>query len=232
VIPDNDDNASPRGFAVRFNLPDKNGRRVHTDAVAHSAPFFPAQTGAEFGEFLQAITTGKVPEFLGTHPKTLEFVTAPKPFAVSWATEGYFGLNAFKFIAADGKETWVRYEWVPTAGLAHLSAEEAKAKSPNYLQEELTERIAKGPIGIKWFAQIAEEGDVTDNIQSYWPAERKKIELGTITLSSIIEDNAAKQKVLAFDPIPRIDGIEPSADPILEFRAALYLLSVRERRAA
>jgi catalase len=34
------------------------------------------------------------------------------------------------------------------------------------------------------------------------------------------------------DPIPRVDGIEPSADPILEFRAALYLLGGRERRAA
>jgi hypothetical protein len=37
---------------------------------------------------------------------------------------------------------------------------------------------------------------------------------------------------IIFDPIPRVDGIEPSADPLLEFRAAIYLLSGRERRVA
>jgi catalase len=29
-----------------------------------------------------------------------------------------------------------------------------------------------------------------------------------------------------------VDGIEPSADPLLELRAAVYLLSGRRRRAA
>ncbi|KAF2423409.1 heme-dependent catalase [Tothia fuscella] len=231
-IPDNDLNASPRGFGIRFNLPDKNGRRVHTDIVSHSTPFFPASTGKEFGEFLQALLAGKAPEFLGAHPETMEFVGAPKPFPVSFATEGFFALNAFKFIAADGKETWVRYIWVPTAGKDYLSEEEAKAKGPDYLGEELTERIGKGPIGFKFLAQIGEAGDVTDNIQSYWPAERTQVELGTVTLDALEPDTFAKQKVLAFDPIPRIDGIEPSDDPILEFRAALYLTSVRQRRAA
>lgn len=240
VIPDNDPNASPRGFAVRFNLPEKNGRRVHTDIVGHSTPFFPVQTGKQFGEFLTAITQSPpgtasptpVEQFVGSHPGTLAFVSAPKPFPISFATEGYYMLNAFKFIAADGKETWIRYIWEPVAGLTYLSDEEAKAKSPNYLKEELTERVGSGPIAFKLLAQIGEDGDITDDIQAYWPAERKKVELGTLTLDSFVEQDAAEQKKLAFDPIPRTEGIEPSADPILEFRAALYLMSVRERRAA
>ncbi len=37
---------------------------------------------------------------------------------------------------------------------------------------------------------------------------------------------------IIFDPIPRVDGIDPSADPIIAVRAALYLLSGRRRRAA
>jgi catalase len=239
VIPDNDDNASPRGFAVRFNLPEKNGRRVHTDTVSHSTPHFPARNGAEFGEFLAAIiasppgtpSPSPVEQFVGGHPGTLEFVTAPKPFPISFATEGFFGLNAFKFIAADGKETYVRYEWVPVAGLSHLSADEAKSKSANYLSEELKERVGKGPIQFKYLAQIAEEGDPTDNIQTHWPESRKKVELGTLTLESFVEQDAEQQQQTIFDPIPRVDGIEPSDDPILEFRAALYLISGRERRA-
>lgn len=37
---------------------------------------------------------------------------------------------------------------------------------------------------------------------------------------------------MIFDPIPRVDGIEPSDDPLLELRAAIYLLSGRRRRQA
>jgi len=240
VIPDNDANASPRGFAVRFNLPPVNGRRKHTDIVAHSTPFFPARNGAEFAEFFRAVgasppgtaSPSPVEKFLGTHPGTLAFVTAPKPSPVSYATEGYFGLNAFKLISADGKETYVRYEFVPEAGLSHLSDEEAKSKDPGYLQEDLKERISKGPVGIKFIAQIAEEGDPVDDISVHWPESRKKVELGSIKLDSFVDHNAETQKTTIFDPIPRVDGIEPSNDPILEFRAALYLISGRERRAA
>ena len=34
------------------------------------------------------------------------------------------------------------------------------------------------------------------------------------------------------DPIPRLSAIEPSDDPLLELRAAVYLISGRRRRAA
>jgi catalase len=241
AIPDNDPNSSPKGFAVRFNYPDVDGRRKHTDIVGHSTPHFPARTGAEFGEFLQAFGASQAPglahptpieQFLGSHPHTLEFVTVPKPFPVSYGTEGYFGLNAFKFIAVDGKESFVRYEFIPEAGLEHLSDEEAKTKGPEYLSEEIKERISKGPVGIRLLAQVAEEGDEVDDITVHWPAERKKVELGTIQLDKVDEDGLVTQKKTIFDPIPRVNGIEASNDPILEFRAALYLISGRERRAA
>ena len=39
-------------------------------------------------------------------------------------------------------------------------------------------------------------------------------------------------RLIIFDPIPRVDGIEPSDDPLLELRAAIYLLSGRRRRHA
>jgi catalase len=48
----------------------------------------------------------------------------------------------------------------------------------------------------------------------------------------VVPDTVAQQQHIIFDPIPRVDGIEPSADPLLELRAAAYLLSGRERRAA
>ena len=58
------------------------------------------------------------------------------------------------------------------------------------------------------------------------------VELGTITLTDRVDDDAQEQKKIIFDPIPRLDGIEPSDDPLLELRAAVYLISGRRRRAA
>ena len=66
----------------------------------------------------------------------------------------------------------------------------------------------------------------------HWPAERKVVELGTIALTSTVANHAHEQKQIIFDPIPRLDGIEPSDDPLLELRAAVYLISGRRRRAA
>jgi catalase len=49
---------------------------------------------------------------------------------------------------------------------------------------------------------------------------------------SITSNNADEQQHIIFDPIPRVDGIEVSADPLFEPRANIYLMSGRRRRAA
>jgi len=58
------------------------------------------------------------------------------------------------------------------------------------------------------------------------------LELGTIELTQLVVDNPTEQKHIIFDPIPRIEGVEPTADPLFELRAAIYLISGRRRRAA
>jgi len=239
-IPDNSADADPRGIALRFNLGQPGGRRVHTDIIAHSTPFFPTRTGAEFLEFLRALVVSgpdaekptAVEKFLGAHPETLAFVQAPKPAPTSYATDTYFGVTAFILIDSAGKETYVRYEIEPVAGNAFVDATTLKDLDPNYLQNELKERLAKTPIEFNIIAQIAEPGDVTDNNTIHWPASRKRVNLGTVTITHILEDNDAQQKYLIFDPIPRIEGVEASEDPLLEMRAAIYLISGKQRRAA
>jgi catalase len=75
LVPDNDPNANPRGFAVRFNL----AEHVHTDIVSHSTDGFPTRTGQEFLEFLKALATSdpknlagsSLEAFLSAHPKAL-----------------------------------------------------------------------------------------------------------------------------------------------------------------
>jgi catalase len=236
LVPDNSPDANPKGFAVRFHL----GERVHTDIIGHSTDGFPTRTGAEFLEFLKALA-GSGPEaaspkpiegFLGAHPAALKFVQAPKPFPVSFATEAYFGVTAFHFANAEGKTRFGRYRIEPDAGWEHLSEEDAKGKDGDYLVKEIAERVAQGGVTFTVKAQLADAGDVVDDATIHWPEEREVVTLGTITLDAVVEDQAGEQKQMIFDPIPRVEGIEPSEDPLLELRAAVYLISGRRRRRA
>jgi catalase len=93
-------------------------------------------------------------------------------------------------------------------------------------------RVAKGPVRFRILVQVAADGDTVDDATKHWPESREQVELGTVELTEVVPDSAAEQKHIIFDPIPRVDGIEASADPLLELRAAVYLISGRRRRAA
>jgi catalase len=114
-----------------------------------------------------------------------------------------------------------RYRILPEAGIEHLDDATAQAKGANYLFDEITERIAAGPIWFDIQVQIAGESDIVDDATIHWPAERPMIQFGTIVLTAKTHDDEQQQKRTIFDPIPRVDGIEPSDDPLLELRAAV-----------
>ena len=124
----------------------------------------------------------------------------------------------------------VSIQVIPTAGDHHLEEDVANDKGPNFLQEEIKARITKSPIEFKLVAQVAEDGDATDDVTKQWPEGRKLVELGIIRLDSLEVNDAEVQRKIIFDPLPRVQGIEPSDDPLLELRAAVYLISGRERR--
>ena len=231
MVPDNDPNANPRGMAIRFHL----AEHEHTDIIAHSTDGFPTRTGEEFLEFLKTVAGSgpgvpsptPIEQFLGTHPAALAFVQTPKPAPVSFGTEGFFGVTAMEFINADGLRQFGRYQIVPEAGLEHLDDEAVKAKGPDYLFEEIKERVAALPVKFTVKVQLAAPGDVVDDATIHWPADRPVIELGTVELVHVVPDDAEQQRTIIFDPIPRVEGIEPSNDPLLELRAAIYLISGR-----
>lgn len=236
LIPDTDPNASPRGLAVRFQL----AEHVHTDIVAHSTDGFPTRTGDEFLELLRALASSDpknlagtpLEAFLGTHPAALKFVQTPKPPASSFGREAYFGVTAMKFTNAAGVSKFGRYRIVPEAGVDYLDEEALKAKGPNYLFEEILSRVGEGPVSFKVLVQVAGESDVVDDATVNWPEDREVVEIGTFKLDAPVDHNEEEQKKIIFDPIPRLAGIEPSDDPLLELRAAIYLMSGRKRRAA
>ena len=98
TIPDYDENASPRGLALRFYL----AEHVHTDIIGHSVDAFPTRTIEEFLEFLRAAGSSgpgapkptPIESFLAAHPAALAFVQTLKPIPTSFARESFFSVSA------------------------------------------------------------------------------------------------------------------------------------------
>ncbi len=234
TVPDNDPNASPRGIAIRFHL----AEHVHTDIIAHSVDAFPVRTAEEFLEFLDAIYASgssvskptPIEMFLGTHPAALEFVQTPKPFPASFSKESFFAVNAYKFVNQDSVARYGRYRIRPDGAGEYLDEAAAAQQSPNYLFDEIRARLVKGAVKMRIAVQVAAEGDNVTDSTVHWPKDRPETQFGTVELMSEIPNNEDEQRHIIFDPIPRVDGIEVSGDPLLDPRASIYLMSGRRRR--
>jgi catalase len=235
TIEDTNPNANPRGIAIRFELPDGS----ITDIVSLSINAFPVSTPEAFLAFLNARIATKpdspkptpVEKMVAATPSLQRFIAIPKPFPVSFATHHYFGINAFEFTNAQGDKHYVRYQILPVNGQELMSADEVAKAKPNYLFEELPQRLKKGEAKFRLVAQIAAKDDVVNDPTVVWPNDRKLVELGVISLEAPVADNAAAEKALAFNPLILLDGIAPSEDPVLLARPGAYAVSVGRKLA-
>jgi catalase len=237
TVADNDPvESSPQAIAVRFHLAD----HVHTDIIAHSVNGFPVRTGEEFLEFARAAAASgpgapsppPIAAFLATHPATKAFVEDPKPIPTSFARQAYFAITAFKFTNAAGQIRFGRFRFHPEPGTEFLTPEKAATKTTDFLAAEMSERLASGPVRFRIMVQLAEAGDVVTDATVIWSESREMVEFGTLSITQRVDELAPERRKIIFDPVPRVDGIDSSGDPLIEVRSELYLLSGRRRRAA
>jgi catalase len=239
TVPDNEpEGSSPQAMAVRFHLAD----HVHTDIIAHSHNGFPVRTGEEALEFFRAIAASgpgagapdppPIAAFLATHPAAKAFVEAPKPIPASFARQAYFAVNAFSFTNETGVRRSGRFRILPEAGTEFLAPEQAAAKTSDFLAAEMSGRLAKGPMRFRVLVQLAQDGDDLTDATTVWPETRELVEFGTLTLTERVDELAPERRKIIFDPVPRVEGIDPAGDPLIEVRSEIYLLSGRRRRAA
>ena len=138
--------------------------------------------------------------------------------------------NAFIFVNQQGVKQAGRYKILPLAGQRNLSEGEAKTTSDNFLVEELKTRLTGGPIKFRLIVQLPNAGDPTSDGSLVWPDDRKTIDLGTISVTSVVADSDAAQKALVFFPTSLTDGIELSDDPLPSLRTSVYALSFAHRQ--
>jgi catalase len=166
--------------------------------------------------------------FLLGHPAAAKFVTAPKPVAVSYGTQPFFGVNALKFTNAQGVSKFGRYRIVPEAGPAYVSDEEATKRPGTALADNLRASIEKGPVKFRLLVQLAEAGDPTADATKVWPDSRPTMELGDIAITKALDTKKVENGLL-FMPTNLTKGIDISDDPILIARTEAYAESYGRR---
>jgi catalase len=223
--------AIPHGMALKFHLP--NGS--DTDMVLNALKFFPVSTAADFRDLLLALAASpadaakptKFDEFVASHP-SVRVALASTSTPASFAEQEYYGIDAFVFVGATGKRQVVRYQMMPERTV-HLAAADAAKMAPNFLMEELPERLKRGPVTFHLKAQLAAPGDPTMDPTQPWPEDRNVAELGILTIEKAVADSAEVEKTLLFLPGLLTDGIEPSDDPLIDVRDGAYAESFSRR---
>jgi catalase len=207
--------------------------------MIHTPMFFAAVPGTFLDKFI-ALTpdpaTGKpnpdkFKAFMARHPdnagqaKFLQ-VNNPPP---NYANCAFYGIHTFKFINRKNKVTMVRFRFVPQDGEKQLSDAELETMPSDFLEAALIDRMRRGPALCDMLLTIGEPGDSEDDPTIIWPANRKALKVGTLTISSAMHDKQAGSYHINFDPLMLDDGIAATNDPILLFRSPSYAVSHTRR---
>jgi catalase len=223
--------AAARGLGLAFAFPD--GTQWRTAML--NLPVFPDSSAQGFYDRLLASkvvpSTGKpdpaaMSAFLAAHPETAAAMTVIKahPPTPGFADSTYSGLNTFYFVNDSGMRTPVRWSFVP-----EQQALAAQKDTDNGLFDALVRQMRGGPLTWRLMLTVGSKDDPMRDPTLPWPPDRRTIDAGTLTLTTIETEAAGNARDINFDPLVLPDGIEPSDDPLLSARSAVYAASYRAR---
>ncbi len=221
-----------RGMGLQISTP--GGEVWRTGMI--DAPVFPVSSPQAFYELLHA-SASKDPEamktFSAAHPEIAAFGTWAKtaPWTASYADVPYYGLNAFIFADNSGAEHAVRWSLLPAAKPEPITQEDLAKRGPNYLAEEIVERVRSAPQRWTMTLTVANPGDPTADPSKAWPEGRKTVEAGTLVIQRIEAEEDGPCRDINFDPTILPPGIQVSDDPFPAARSAAYAVSFDRRTA-
>lgn len=231
-----DNTKSQRNMALQFNLP--NGEVWQHGNI--SAPVFGASSPEVFlgrvaslqpDPVTKAADPAKVKAFADANPEVLlqgkHFASQPVP--ASFASVNYWGVHGFGFVNASGQKTMGKWIFEPVGGVKGLSDDEAKAKGANFLFDDLRAQVAAGQVAFQFNLEVAQAGDKLDSATVPLPEGRKKVNLGTLKVTSVAPDAGGSCLTINFDPNRVPKGVETSNDPMLKARTTTYAVGQGRR---
>jgi catalase len=224
--------ATVRVRGMRISTPD--GQEWRSAMI--DPPVFPVSTPRAFYELLLA-SASKDPNamktFAGAHPEIAAFGAWAKnaPWTGSYAEERFNGLNSFVFTDGSGADHTVRWSLLPAAQPVPVSLADLAKRSPDFLEQEISERVRGGPLHWTMVVSVANPGDPTADPSKAWPKDRRAIEVGTLTVQQIQAERDGPCRDINFDPTVLPSGMRTSDDPFPAARSAAYARSYDLRTA-
>jgi catalase len=221
-----------RGFGLRISTPDGQEWRM----AMIDPPFFAVSTPQVFYE-LQIASASKDPNAMKTlvsaHPEIAAFGAWAKsaPWTGSYAEERFNSLDSFVFVDNSGTEHVVRWSFLPTEQPVSVSPDDLAKRGPDFLEQEITERVGTGPRRWTLVITVANPGDPTADPSKAWPDDRRTVEAGTLTVQKIEAERDGPCRDINFDPTVLPTGIRTSDDPFPAARSSAYAKSYDRRTA-
>jgi len=238
----------PRGFSTKFYTEEGNW-----DLVGNNLPVFFIRDAMKFPDLIHAfkpspVTNQQDPhrifDFLSHVPESTHQITwlySDRGTPANYRQMEGFGVNALKFVNAEGEATYVKFNWRSMQGIKTFTDAEAKADSARNhsgFTEDLYENIKAGKfpsweLGI----QVMKPEDLDkfdfnplDDTKVWTGIEETKI--GKMTLNKVPDNFFQFTEQVAFDPGMVVPGIELSEDKMIQGRAFSYADTQRYRLGA
>jgi catalase len=240
----------PRGFATKFYTEDGNW-----DLVGNDLPVFFIKDAMKFPDVVHAwkpdpVTNTQDPrrqfDFASLLPEILHMLTYwASPFGVpaNYRHMNGAGVNAYKWVNAQGQAVLIKYHWITQQGLRNLTMKEAaaiQARDWNHATRDLYEAIERGDFP-KWEmrVQIMADGehpeldfDPLDDTK-VWPEDKfHLLPVGMMTLNKWPENYFEEVEQAAFGTGVLVDGLDFSDDKMLQGRTFSYSDTQRYRVGA
>jgi catalase len=224
--------AQVRGLGIRITSID--GQEWRSAMI--DAPVFAAPTPRAFFEFLTAISSkdpNAFKQYSSAHSEILTFISWVKDHSrtESWTEDRFNSLDSFVFIDKSGAKNVVRWSFIPSAKPATISSAELAKRDPDFLEEDIIQRVDTAPQRWNLMITVANPGDPTSDPTRAWPADRRSLDVGTLTVRQISPEVDGPCRDINFDPTVLPAGITMSDDPFPAARSAAYRVSFNGRMA-
>jgi len=199
-------------------------------------PVFTVSTPQAFYELLLA-SGSKDPNamkaFVAAHPEFAKFADWAKnaPWTGSYAEERFNSLNSFVFADGSDADHVVRWSLLPAAQPVAVTPDELAKRGPDFLEQEIAQRVASAPQRWTMLVTVANPGDPTADPTEAWPANRRSIEVGTLIAQHVQAERDGPCRDINFDPTVLPSGMRTSDDPFPAARSSAYAKSYDLRTA-
>lgn len=191
--------------------------------------FFPVPTAEEFVALMQAKAQGAeaVAAFAQNSPELRAHKahhSARDKTLRPYEGATYNSINSFYLVDEADTRTAVRWSFVP-AGEHGIALD----TSQTFFFENMQANLSKGEVAWDMIVRIAKPGDDILNPASLWEGDHLQITAAKLVVEAALHEEDSTCGEMNFDPLLLSDGFEPTEDPMLEARSAVYAIGVSRR---